>query len=89
MEAMVEWDREGYIDRAVWKKLIRNKVNPSLMPELSVLQSLPPPPGEESHSVLQRLRHRPEGTRHPLECQFKVHLTRNFQCNEIMQIRSF
>ena len=44
MEAMVEWHREGYIDPAVWEKLIRNKVNPAVMPAPSVLQSLPSPP---------------------------------------------
>ena len=44
MEEMVEWHREGYIDPAVWEKLIRNKVNPALMPAPSVLESLPAVP---------------------------------------------
>ena len=72
MEAMTDWHREGYVDPAVWEKLICNKVNPTLMPAPSVLQSLPPPPGGQSHSALQHLPHPPEGARHPLEFQYRV-----------------
>ena len=50
MKAMVEWHQERYLDPAVWEKLIRNKVNPAVMPAPSVLQSLPPPPGGAGHS---------------------------------------
>ena len=57
MEAMVEWHRGRLIDPAVWEKLIRNKVNPALMPPPSVLQSLPalPPPGgaRQAQSALE------------------------------------
>ena len=72
MEAMVDWHREGYIDPTVWEKLIRNKVNPAVIPAPSVLQPLPPPPGGESHSALQRLPNPSQGPRHPLELQYGV-----------------
>ena len=81
MEGMVEWHREGYIDPAVWEKLIRNKVNPALMPAPSVLQSLPLPPGGAGHSALQRLPHPPEGARHPLELQYTVNYFNRRYCS--------
>ena len=81
MEAMVEWHREGYIDPAVWEKLIRNKVNPAVMPAPSVLQSLPPPPGGAGHSALQRLPHPPEGARRPLELQYRVNYFNRRYCS--------
>ena len=81
MEAMVEWHREGYIDPAVWEKLIRNKVNPAVIPAPSVLQSLPLPPGGVGHSALQRLSHPPEGARHPLELQYTVNYFNRRYCS--------
>ena len=74
IEAMVEWHREGYIDPAVWEKLIRSKVNPAVMPAPSVLLSLPPPasPGGASHSALQRLPDPSQRPRLPLELQYGV-----------------
>ena len=80
-EAMVKWHREGYIDPAVWEKLIRNKVNPAVMPAPSVLQSLPPPPGGAGHSALQRLPHPPVGARHPLELQYRVNYFNRRYCS--------
>ena len=58
MEEMVEWHREGYVDPAIWEKLIPDKVDPALMPAPSVLQSLPalpPQPGgsRQAQSALE------------------------------------
>ena len=72
LEAMVEWHREEYVDPAVWEKLIRNKVNPALMPAPSVLQLLPPPPGGPGSSSLQHLPYPPKRARQPLEIQYEV-----------------
>ena len=72
MEVMIDWHREGYVDPAVWEKLIRNEVNHALMPTPSVLQCLPLPPPSASQSALQRLPHPPQGGTHPLEIQFRV-----------------
>ena len=80
MEAMVEWHREGYIDPAVWEKLIRNKVNPAVMPAPSVLQSLPPPPLGAGHSALQRLPDPSRGARLPLEFHPEVVICHSIIC---------
>ena len=85
MEAMVKWHQERYIDPTVWEKVIRNKLNPAVMPAPSVLQI--PSPGGAGHTALQRLPYPPGEARHPLEVQYKV--TFLMTCSGILLVQRY
>ncbi len=71
---MVAWQREGFLDSAVWK-FLPEKISPEALPEnLEELQALPPPEIPEPGPVVVK------------EAAITQHYTQNIQHNQIINV---